>query len=66
MSKLKKGCFLFLALFPLAKSLVLLDHIKYAGMFLETNISIEFNDEDSNNLAGYEERTRVLYMILKY
>ena len=28
-------------------------------------ISIEFNDVESNNLAGYEERTRVLYMILK-
>ena len=26
-------------------------------------ISIEFNDVDNNNLAGYEERTRVLYMI---
>ena len=26
-------------------------------------ISIEFNDVDINNLAGYEERTRVLYMI---
>ena len=26
-------------------------------------ISIEFNDVDSNNLASYEERTRVLYMI---
>ena len=26
-------------------------------------ISIEFNDVDSNNLAGYEERTCVLYMI---
>ena len=29
-------------------------------------ISIEFNDVDSNNLAGYEERTRVLYMIPFY
>ena len=26
-------------------------------------ILIESNDLDSNNLAGYEERTRVLYMI---
>ena len=25
--------------------------------------SIEFNDVESNNLAGYEERTRVLNMI---
>ena len=29
-------------------------------------ILIEFNDVDSNNLAGYEERTRVLYMILSF
>ena len=36
------------------------DHIKYAGMFLETS---EFNDVNINNLAGYEERTRILYMI---
>ena len=28
-------------------------------------ISIEFNDVENNNLAGYEERTRVLYMIQK-
>ena len=27
-------------------------------------ISIEFNDVESNDLAGYEERARVLYMIL--
>ena len=26
-------------------------------------ISLEFNDVESKNLAGYEERTRVLYMI---
>ena len=26
-------------------------------------ISIEFNNVNSNNLAGYEEHTRVLYMI---
>ena len=26
-------------------------------------ISIEFNDVESNDLAGYEERTRLLYMI---
>ena len=26
-------------------------------------ILIEFNDADSNNLAGYKDRTRVLYMI---
>ena len=39
------------------------DHIKYADMFLEPAISIEFNNVDSNNLAGFEERTRVLYMI---
>ena len=26
-------------------------------------ILIEFNDVNSNNLAGYEERTRILYMI---
>ena len=28
-------------------------------------ISIEFNDVESHNLAGYEERTRVFYMIRK-
>ena len=28
-------------------------------------ISIEFNDVNINNLAGFEERTRVLYMIQK-
>ena len=30
---------------------------------LKPAISIEFNDVDSNNLAGYKERSRVLYMI---
>ena len=40
------------------------DHIKYAGIFLKPAISIEFNNVDSNNLAGYKERTHVLYMIL--
>ena len=39
------------------------DHIKYAGTFLVTSYFIEFNDVDIDNLAGYEERTRVLYMI---
>ena len=29
-------------------------------------ISIEINDVDSNNLAGYKERTRVFYMIQKF
>ena len=32
-----------------------MDHSEYAVM--------EFNDVDSNNLASYEERTRVLYVI---
>ena len=32
----------------------------------EPAISIEFNDVDSNNLAGYEERTRLLYMIREF
>ena len=39
------------------------DHIKYAGMFLETSYFDNIYDVDINNLAGYEERTRVLYMI---
>ena len=32
-------------------------------MFLETSYFDEFNDVDFKNLAGYEERTRVHYMI---
>ena len=32
-------------------------------MFLETSYFDRINDVDINNLAGYEERTRVLYMI---
>ena len=32
-------------------------------MFLVTSYFLEFNDVDIDNLAGYEERTRVLYMI---
>ena len=39
------------------------DHIKEAGMFLETSYFERIYDVDINNLAGYEERTRVLYMI---
>ena len=31
--------------------------------FLKPAISIEFNDVDSNNSAGYEECTCILYMI---
>ena len=45
---------------------------KKIGIILSTRafsskpaISIEFDDVDSKNLAGYEERTRVLYMIKK-
>ena len=37
------------------------DHIKYAGMFLKTSYFDRINDVDINNLAGYEERTRVHY-----
>ena len=32
-------------------------------MFLETSYFYRIYDVDINNLAGYEERTRVLYMI---
>ena len=44
-------------------SLQFTDHIKYAGMFLETSYFDRIYDVDIYNLAGYEERTRVLYMI---
>ena len=39
------------------------DHVKYVGMFLETSYFDKFNNVDINDLAGYKERTRVLYMI---
>ena len=42
-----------------------MDHIKNTRVCSSRPaISIEFNDVDSNNLAGYEERTRILSMIL--
>ena len=37
--------------------------IKYADMFLETSYFDKFNNVDINNLAGYEELTRVFYVI---
>ena len=45
--------------FPQSSKLTLgrADHIKYAGMFLETSYIDRIYDVDINNLAGYEECT---------
>ena len=39
------------------------DHIKYTDMFLETSYFDRIYDVGINDLDGYKERTRVLYMI---
>ena len=39
------------------------DHIKYTDMFLETSYFDRIYDVDIDNLASYEERTCVSYII---